>query len=119
MPESKKYSGGCHCGKVRFQVTTDLAKVISCNCSICSRKGTALTFVAPDQLVELQGKDNLTDYQFNKQIIHHAFCKTCGISSYGWGSMPDGTRMFSVNVRCLDDVDLDSLDITKFDGKSR
>ena len=45
MSEKKTYAGGCHCGKVRYEVTTELTKVMSCNCSICSKKGHLLTFV--------------------------------------------------------------------------
>ena len=37
MSEAATYSGGCHCGAVRFEATADLAKVISCNCSICTQ----------------------------------------------------------------------------------
>ena len=45
MSETKTYEGSCHCGKVRYTVETDLARVIECNCSICRRTGTLLTFV--------------------------------------------------------------------------
>ena len=31
------YEGGCHCGRVRFRVSGDLAQTIDCNCSICVR----------------------------------------------------------------------------------
>jgi hypothetical protein len=118
MAEKKTYEGGCHCGKVRYKVTTDLAKVISCNCSICAKKGHLLTFAMPEQFEQVSGRDAVTDYQFNRHIIHHLFCSTCGISSYGWGTAPDGKKMFSINVRCLDGVDLTSLEVTPFDGKN-
>jgi hypothetical protein len=115
----KTYEGSCHCGDVRFKVTTDLARVIRCNCSICLKKGHLLTFVSPEQFELISGEGKTTDYQFNKQIIHHLFCSRCGVGSYGWGTGPDGKKMYSINVRCLDGVDLASLSITDFDGKSR
>jgi hypothetical protein len=113
------HTGGCHCGKVRYQVTTDLGRVIECNCSICARRAHLLTFVPADQFTLLCGQDALTDYQFNKHVIHHVFCSTCGIGSFGWGTGADGKKMYSVNVRCLDGVDLGALTVTHFDGKSR
>jgi hypothetical protein len=118
MSEAKTYEGGCHCGKVRYRATTDLAKVIECNCSICSKKGHLLTFLMPDQFELLAGENATTDYQFNKKKIHHLFCPTCGVGSYGWGLGPGGQKMYSVNVRCLQDVELSALNITRFDGKS-
>ena len=30
----------------------------------------------------------------------------------------DGSEMVAINVRCLHDVDLDALNVTKVDGKS-
>jgi hypothetical protein len=119
MPDSKTYTGGCHCGKVRYAVTTDLKTVISCNCSICTKRGSLLTFVPATQFKLVSGQDNLTDYQFASKTIHHTFCKSCGIESYATGAMPDGTKMAAINVRCLDGVDLASLAPTPFDGKSR
>lgn len=120
MSEAKLHAGGCHCKKVRFEVTLDLAKpVLSCNCSICGKKGALLSFVPATSFSLKSGEDNLTDYQFNKNVIHHVFCKTCGVASFAHGVGPDGTEMRAINTRCLDDVDLDALTIQKIDGKSR
>jgi len=118
MPETKTYTGGCHCGAVRYEATADLSNVISCNCSICSRKGSLLTFVPREHFKLLSGADAQTDYQFGRKVIHHMFCKTCGIGSYALGAMPDGTKMAAINVRCLDGVDLAALKPTPFDGRS-
>ena len=60
-----------------------------------------------------------TDYQFNKHVIHRLFCKRCGIASYATGKKPDGTQIYSVKVRCLDDVQVGKLDVDHVDGKSR
>ena len=118
MAEAKTYTGSCHCGNVRYQVETDLAQVIQCNCSICARTGTLLAFVPESSFTLEKGEQNLTDYQFNKQVIHHLFCKTCGIRSFARGTSPNGP-MVAINTRCLDDVDVTRLNIQHVDGKSR
>ena len=118
MAEAKTYTGSCHCGNVRYQVSTDLKPVLQCNCSICSRAGYLLTFVPPEQFQLLSGKDQLTDYQFNKKNVHHVFCSTCGVRSFGHGTGPGGKPMYAINVRCLEGVDPGKLDITPIDGKS-
>lgn len=119
MPEAKTYTGSCHCGDVRYEVKTDLATVISCNCSICSRTGSLLTFVPATQFKLLKGEDALTDYRFNTHVISHVFCKRCGIKSFAKGKMPNGDETRAINVRCLEGLDLDSLTPTKYDGKSK
>ena len=119
MPEPRTYRGSCHCGNVRYEVETDLGQVISCNCSICSRTGALLAFTPMAKFKLLSGQDSLTEYRFNKHVIGHLFCKTCGIRPFATGKMPNGDEMRAVNVRCLEDVDLDALPLTKFDGKSR
>ena len=118
MSEAKTHTGGCHCGKVRYEVKTDLAQIITCNCSICSKRASLLTFVGEDQFTLKSGGDGLTDYQFNKKNIHHLFCPTCGVESYATGKKPDGSPMVAINVRCLDDVDVSALNLTPFDGKT-
>lgn len=118
MAEAKTHRGGCHCGQVRYEVVTDFGKVVSCNCSICSKKGSLLAFVGTGQFKLLSGESALTDYQFNKHRIHHVFCSKCGIQSFAHGTGADGTKMYAVNVRCLEDVDVSALKVTQFDGKS-
>lgn len=118
MPDPKTYSGGCHCGSVRFEVKTGLDKLVSCNCSICGKTGAIYAFVPASEFTLLKGADAQSDYQFNKKVIHHLFCKTCGIRSFGRGKGPDGVEMIAVNVRCLDDVDVTTLKPMAFDGKS-
>lgn len=118
MPDAQKYTGSCHCGAVRYTVTTDLAQVIDCNCSICRRRGHILTFVAPEAIDIESSDDAVTTYQFGGKNIEHLFCSTCGVNAYGSGVGPDGKRMFAVNVRCLDGVDLGALAVHHYDGAS-
>ena len=105
MAETRHFSGGCHCGQVRYDVTADLSQVVACNCSICMKRGALWTFVPPELFALRAGADELVDYQFNKKIIHHLFCKECGVGSFSRGQKPGGGEMIAINVRCLDGVD--------------
>ncbi|MFM2381514.1 MAG: hypothetical protein RLZZ76_281 [Candidatus Parcubacteria bacterium] len=115
---ARKYTGGCHCGRVRFEVEMEVTGAISCNCSICSKRGWLLTFVPVPSFKLIAGEDELTDYQFNKKMIHHLFCTTCGTASFGKGSDGQGNEMIAVNLRCVDDLDLKSIPITEYNGKN-
>ena len=119
MSGATRHQGGCHCGKVRYEVKIDLeAPVLACNCSMCGRTGTYLSFVGAGDFTLLSGEGELTDYRFNKHRIHHLFCRTCGIKSFARGVGRDGGPTVAVNVRCLDDVPLDQLEISHFNGKA-
>ncbi|MBX6420959.1 MAG: GFA family protein [Nevskia sp.] len=117
MDAARSYTGSCHCGKVRFEATLDLTRVMSCNCSICSRLGYVLSFIPAAQFKLLAGEDALSDYQFNQKRIHHLFCATCGVHPFARGTGPDGKETVAVNLRCLEGVDLEALTPQKFDGK--
>jgi len=109
------YAGGCHCGRVRFEVTADLARVSECNCSICTRKGYLHLIVPPDRFRLLSGEDTLSTYRFGTMTARHHFCRCCGVASfYVPRSHPD---RIDVNVRCLDGVDAATLEIRHFDGR--
>jgi hypothetical protein len=118
MAETKTYSGSCHCGRVTYEADADINQVISCNCSSCRRRGTLLAFVPEDKFRLQTGADALTQYEFNKKVIHYQFCSTCGVLPFARGTRPDGVQTVALNVRCLDGVDLDALTIKKFDGAS-
>ena len=118
MAEPRKHTGGCHCGKVRYEVTADIGQVVSCNCSICQKRGFLWTFTDPQQFKLLSGEDELAEYQFYRKVLHHRFCKTCGVQAFARGKAPSGKEMVAINVRCLDDVDVGALTLAPFDGKS-
>lgn len=111
-----EHQGGCHCGAVRYTATLDLAEpVIACNCSICQSKGLLLSFVDESKLQIRQGEGDLQTYRFNTMKISHRFCRICGVEVLG---QVEGQGA-AVNVRTLDDVDMDALKQQHFDGASR
>ena len=113
-----KYKGSCHCGKVAFEAEGELNGATACNCSMCSRKGSLLWFVPRERLRLLSADADLGTYTFNKHVIQHRFCRTCGIHPYGEGTDPKGNRMAAINIRCLEEIDLESVPVQHFDGRS-
>ena len=115
---NQTYQGGCQCGAVRYEAAIELGEAMSCNCSRCARLGALLTFIPAADFKLTSGEGATTDYRFNKHVIHHLFCATCGIQSFAKGKGPGGAEMIAINVRCLDGVDAESLPVKKFDGRS-
>ncbi len=112
------YHGSCHCGQVAFDVEGDLSEVVSCNCSICQRKGTLMWFVPMSAVTLRTPPENMRTYTFNKHVIKHHFCPSCGIHPFGVGVTPSGDQVMAINARCVDDVDLLGLKVQHFDGRS-
>ena len=115
----QSYEGSCQCGVVRYEVNADLDQLLACNCSRCGRLGMILTFVSNEEFKLLSGEDSLSEYLFNRHVIHHVFCKVCGVESFARGTRPDGTPMVAINVRCLEGIDPHELEPKKIDGRSR
>ena len=113
-----KYKGSCHCGKVSFEAEGEIKSALACNCSICQRKGSLLWFVPRADLHVLSPEDAASTYTFNKHVIKHRFCPTCGMHPFGEGVDPQGNAMAAINIRCLEDIDLDSIPVQHFDGRS-
>jgi hypothetical protein len=116
MTEPQTYSGSCHCGRIRFEVTTDLTRASECNCSVCRKKGYLHHMVPPERFRLLAGADDLTTYQFGTFKARHLFCRNCGIAPF-YRPRADPAK-YMINVRCLDGVDYSKLRIEKFDGQS-
>ena len=115
MSDVARHTGGCHCGRARFAVRADLARATYCNCSICTKKGFIHLIVEPSEFELLSGAEALVSYRFNTGVAEHKFCTQCGIHPfYTPRSDPDKV---DVNVRCLDDVDLNRLELLTFDGR--
>ena len=112
------YRGSCHCGNMKFEVEGELAQVVSCNCSICARKGALLWSVPRDQLRLLGSGEGVGSYLFNTHAIAHRFCQTCGMHPYAEDAGDGAERSAYVNVRCLEGVDPTRLPVIEFDGRS-
>lgn len=113
------HAGSCHCGAVQFQVRLDLHNPASrCNCSICTKLGVAGALVKPDAFTLLQGRDSLLSYQWGAKISTRYFCKVCGVLAYGAGYLAEvGGEFVSVNLNCLDDIDVDQQPVIYWDGR--
>jgi hypothetical protein len=109
-------TGGCHCGRVRFEVDGAPSAVVECNCSVCTRKGY-LHWIVPRTAFRLvAGAAELSTYRFGTGVAQHHFCRHCGVGSfYVPRSHPDDV---DVNARCLDGVDVASLARSSFDGRN-
>jgi hypothetical protein len=112
------YKGSCHCGGIAFEVEGTVEGALACNCSICQRKGSLLWFVPRAQVKLTTPEANIRTYEFNKHLIKHQFCPTCGIHPFAEGVAPDGTATAAINLRCLEDFDLDSVPVQHYDGRS-
>jgi hypothetical protein len=110
------HKGGCHCGRVRFEVIAPKKLQVSdCNCSICSKSGFLHLIVPRSRFKLLSGAQTLTTYTFNTGTAQHLFCSVCGVKSfYVPRSFPEG---YSVNARCLDEGTIAELTVVPFDGK--
>jgi hypothetical protein len=111
------HKGGCHCGRVRFEVDAPAdIEADRCNCSVCRKSGFLHLLVEAADFRLLGGGDDLVEYRFNTGVARHLFCRHCGIKSfYVPRSHPDG---ISVNVNCLDKDTIRSVAETPFDGEN-
>ena len=110
------HTGGCHCGRVRFEVLAPARlEVADCNCSICARVGYLHYIVPKARFRLLRGEDALSTYTFNTGTAKHLFCSICGVKSfYVPRSHPDG---YSVNARCLDPATVEGIEVKPFNGR--
>ena len=112
------HRGGCHCGRVAFEVDAPADIVAQdCNCSICRMTGFLHLIVPAVRFRLLAGAAELTEYEFNTGTARHLFCRHCGVKSfYVPRSHPDG---FDVNARCLDAGTVTGMTVVPFDDNDR
>jgi hypothetical protein len=114
-----KHLGSCHCGGVAFTVDGSIETALACNCSMCQRRGSLLWFVGPEAMQLNTPDGNAASYRFNRHVINHRFCATCGIHTHGEGVDPAGNRVVAINLRCLEGIELEAIPVHHYDGRSR
>ncbi|WP_309082901.1 GFA family protein [Chelativorans sp.] len=111
------YKGGCHCGKVSIEVEGDLEVAVSCNCSICSKKG-ALLWAVPRDKMTVAAETEPSSYLFHRKAIAHRFCPNCGMHVYAEDAAEGGERTAYINIRCLEAVEIQKVPVIEFDGRA-
>ena len=110
------HTGGCHCGRVRFEVLAPAKlQVLECNCSICSKAGYLHLVVSADRFKLVSGAESLTAYGFNTHTAKHLFCAVCGIKSFYVPRADPWSR--SINVRCIDPGTVEEMIVSQFNGR--
>ena len=95
--------GSCHCGAVRFEITSDFEELTMCDCSMCRRRNALMVKVHESAFTLLAGAGQLRRYQFHTRTAQHFFCGTCGIYPFHRKRVtPD---FYGVNVHCLENFD--------------
>lgn len=121
---NKTYRGSCHCGRIKFEATLDLAVgTTKCNCTSCWKKRWWSARVAPENFRSLGGEQELSDYKPGAATGHRGFCKHCGVIPYAWVDVaPWNPSVYvAVSVAALDDVDpaeIIASPVTYCDGKA-
>jgi hypothetical protein len=111
---SRTYQGSCHCGRVRFEVDAELDHVRVCDCSICCKRGALLHRVDEAQFRLLTPIADLALYQFHTRTARDYFCPICGILPFR--RPRTAPEQWSINVRCLEGVDLDAIPVKRVHG---
>ena len=108
------YRGSCHCGAVRFEVDLDCDHVRVCDCSLCRKRGALNHRVEPSDLRVLTPLEDMTLYQWHTRTAKDYFCPTCGILPFR--RPRTAPHLWTINVRCLDGLDLDSIPVERLKG---
>lgn len=108
------YRGSCHCGRVRFEIDTDLDHVRVCDCSMCRRRGALNHRVKPEDFRLLTPLEELAVYTFHTQTAKDYFCPVCGIQPFR--RPRTAPELWTVNIRCIENIDLDAIPVERVHG---
>lgn len=109
------YKGSCHCGDLRIEVEGQIGEVIDCDCSICRMTGF-LHWIVDAAQVAIHTPNSLAIYRWGSCEARHYFCRSCGVAPLRRPRLaPQG---YSVNVRCLEDVEIEHLLVKAYNGRA-
>ena len=115
--KTRRVTGSCHCGKVRYETEADLTTGFRCNCTACTKLAPTVAVVAPNAFRLLAGETDLHTYEFGARNLSRRFCNHCGVLCFARGRDQDGNEFIGVNLNTLDHVELVDLPVVYFDGR--
>ncbi len=84
MPETQNaFAGGCHCGNIRFRLSTgrnaDTLPLRACGCSFCRRMGARYTSDPEGELhIAIADPAAVSRYRFASGAVEFLICTRCG-----------------------------------------
>jgi hypothetical protein len=111
-----KHKGACHCGSIAYEFEGEIGDALECNCSLCAKRGALLAFYPATAFTLSTPRETMATYHFNKNVIDHHFCPTCGIAPFS-EAQNKGVKMVAINLRCVEGVDLQALKINRYNGR--
>ena len=95
---TRRYTGTCQCGRVRFEIAFD---AMHGNSILRSDSRTVLIRRGAFRL--LSGAADLEDQQFVMLLGHNQACRHCGVRPFGKGHWNAwGGGFFAINLAALD-----------------
>ena len=101
MTAEKRMSGGCACGKVRFEATVEPGDAYLCHCRMCQRATGSVSIAMINALVDEVRWDGEPDWYDSSPIAKRPFCATCG-TSLGFMFKDDADKL-DLTVAAFDD----------------
>lgn len=96
-----KITGGCYCGKIRYETSSEPIVVVHCHCNNCKRSvGGPFVTWAVFSLKDLRYVKEKPKIHLTDQKVERGFCDTCG-SSIFYHRIEDDT--IDIAVGTLDD----------------
>ncbi len=99
------FSGGCHCGAIRYECAEPPVKAVHCQCRNCQKfsgSGHASNFLVPLDAVTLTGEPQYYEYTADSgNTMRRGFCAECGVPLFSLNSGRPDTM--SLRAGSLDD----------------
>jgi len=115
--------GSCHCKAIQFEVAEAPTELTTCNCSLCSKRGTLVAYYPLAQFKLTTSPNRVETYQWGDYLGEHNFCGVCGMNThskfpdFSTGELDFENPRIAVNARLLDDFDVSSLPVTHLNGR--
>ena len=112
--------GNCHCKNISWKVNTEIDRITSCNCTVCSRYGSLWAYGYKDKNITVIG--TTTEYTRDEKSLGFHFCPHCGCVAYWLSRSPnaEGNYRIAVNVRLTNTPEkIESISIRHFDGLNK
>ena len=102
-----RFTGGCLCGAIRYEVNSEPQRIANCHCDDCRKAtGSAVAtniFVADDSVVMTQGEPkSFSHIADSGNTMVKEFCANCGSQVFGHSNGRPGIK--SIKVGSIDDA---------------